>query len=102
MIEVFANYVRANARVNYVNGEIAYSRDWQTQFIRICMPDGKEQWYSTNANDPKFADDIAELLKETHGDRAYFYALERVVNESSSVEEVNLWKAVLTLLDKEK
>ena len=66
------------------------------------MPDGKELWYSTNANDPRFANDIAELLKETHGDRAYFYALERVVNESSSEEEVKLWKAVLTLLDKEK
>jgi len=102
MIEVFANYVRANARVNYVNGEIAYSRDWQTQFIRIYMPDKKEKWYSTNANDPRFSHDIAELLIQTHGDMAHIYALERVVSESSSKEEVKLWKAVLTLLDKEK
>ena len=102
MIEVFANYVRANARVRHVDREIAYSRDWQTQFIRIYMPDKKEKWYRTDANDPRFSQDIAELLKETHGDKAYLYALERIVSDDRSIEEVNLWKAVLTLLDKEK
>jgi len=61
-----------------------------------------EKWYSTDASNPKFSHDIAELLIQTHGDMAHIYALERVVNENSSKEEVNLWKAVLTLLDKEK
>ena len=61
-----------------------------------------EKWYSTDARNPKFLHDIAELLIQTHGDMAHIYALERVVNENSSKEEVNLWKAVLTLLDKEK
>jgi hypothetical protein len=63
---------------------------------------GHEVWYNTNADSPRFVEDIVTLLKETHGDRAYFYALERVVNENNRSEEVELWKAVLTLLDKEK
>jgi hypothetical protein len=70
------------------------------------MTDKKEEqyevWYNTNADSPRFSQDIAKLLKETHGDRAYFYALEKVVNENNGSEEVELWKAVLTLLDKEK
>ena len=66
------------------------------------MPDEKERWYSTDRNSPRFTEDIVDLLKETHGDRAYFYALERVIDVRSDEQEVNLWKAVLTLLDKEK
>lgn len=61
-----------------------------------------DKWYSTDARSPRFASDVASLLKESHGDRAYFYALEKVVSEKSSEEEVSLWRAVLTLLDKEK
>jgi hypothetical protein len=63
---------------------------------------GHEVWYNTNADSPRFSQDIAELLKETHGDMAHIYALEKVVNENNGSEEVKLWKAVLTLLDKEK
>ena len=108
MTEVSATYVKAHTPYLYSSlshfkdRELVYSRDRQTQFIRICMPDEKEKWYSTNVKDPRFSQDIAELLKETYGDMAHIYALERVVSESSSKEEVKLWKAVLTLLDKEK
>jgi hypothetical protein len=66
------------------------------------MPNDKTEWYETNASSPRFSEDIAKLLKETHGDMAYLYALERVVKEDSTEQEVALWKVVLTLLDKEK
>lgn len=59
-------------------------------------------WYSANVNNRRFTQEVAELLSYTHGDRAYLYALERVISESSNEEEVALWKSVLTHLEKEK
>lgn len=97
--EVFGNWVKAHSRSNY---DIRYSYDKEDVYIRIYMLDGKEKWYYTDVSNPRFTEDVAKVLKETHGDRAYLYALERVVSESSSKQEVSLWKAVLTLLEKEK
>jgi CRISPR/Cas system-associated protein Csm6 len=59
-------------------------------------------WYSANADNPRFASDIAKLLKETHGDRAHLYALEKVISIESNKHEIYLWKSVIDLLDKEK
>ena len=100
--EGFKNYVIVNNNIKYGSDFYYKSHGWKTFFIRIYMPDEKEKWYITDAKNPRFADDIAELLKQTHGDKAHYYALERVVSDTSSEEEVKLWKAVLTLLDKEK
>ena len=59
-------------------------------------------WYTANIDSPRFYKDIAELLKQTHGDKAYLYALERVISEQSGEHEVKLWKSVMDFLDKEK
>jgi hypothetical protein len=71
-------------------------------FIGVPMPDEQTEWYSTDPENPRFTNDIAKVLIETHGDMAHIYALERVVSDKCSEEEVKLWRAVLTLLDKEK
>lgn len=59
-------------------------------------------WYTANIDSPRFSKDIAELLKQTHGDKAYLYALEKVISEQSGEHEVKLWKSVMDFLDKEK
>ena len=96
---VYETYARVHKRWMY--GKWWWGNHGEI-FIGVPMPDEKTEWYSTSPENPRFVNDIADLLKETHGDRAHFYALERVVKDGSSEEEVKLWKAVLTLLDKEK
>jgi hypothetical protein len=67
--------------------------------------DGEERWYSADPNDPRFTRDIIILLKETHGiEHAHLYALERVLRgqDRNDEHEVNLWRGILTALDREK
>ena len=59
-------------------------------------------WYTANIDSPIFSKDMAELLKQTHGDRAHLYALERVISEQSSEDDIKLWRSVMDILDKEK
>jgi hypothetical protein len=73
--------------------------------LDIDMPDGETKWYASDPNDPRFTQDIVDLLKETHGaDHAHLYALERVLRgqEMNNEHEVNLWRGILTALDREK
>jgi hypothetical protein len=90
----------ASVNKNYVMGHNLWHGGGQT-FIGVTMPDNKTEWYRTDGNSPRFVHDVAELLMKTHGDKSHLYALERVVKEGSSEEEVKLWREVLTLLDKE-
>jgi len=97
---------RAFASVNMTHafGENLWGGTNGEFFIGITMPNEREEWYVTTAKNTmtsSFAEDVAELLKQTHGDLAHLYALERVVRTDSTVGEVKLWREVLTILDKE-
>jgi len=70
--------------------------------VEIVMPNEETKWFSADIHDPRFSQDIAELLGNTHGATAHLYALEKVLEseERDDVASVNLWKGVLKILDR--
>jgi len=70
--------------------------------VEIVMPNEETKWFSADVGDPRFSQDIAQLLNETHGSTAHLYALEKVLEseERGDGHAIDLWKGVLKLLDR--
>ena len=67
------------------------------------MPNEETEWYSTDKGNPRFVEDIVRTLKEYHESGAHLYALEKLLaSQEFNKEETELWRAVLTKLDREK
>lgn len=66
------------------------------------MPKDENEWYVTDKDNPRFVEDIVRTLKEYHEGGAHLYALEKLLeSQDFSKEDTELWRAVLTKLDKQ-
>ena len=78
-----------------------FGKDFGGHCVRMKDEDtGETKWYAGDPSSAKFADEIAEAVIDGYGERAHLYALEAFMN-SKNEQEADLWKSVLTKLDKE-
>ena len=72
--------------------------------MRAKYDESDDEWYHTDPQDRRFAQDITRMVIENHGDKAHLYALERFLEFEQNNDELgmSLWRNVLDKLDKEK
>ena len=72
--------------------------------MRAKYDESDDEWYHTDPRDRRFSGDLAQSVKDNHGEGAYLYALERLIEGEQRNDEMSvaLWRSVLDKLTKEE